>query len=236
MKTAEKLYEGKAKIVYATEDPNSVLQYFKDDATAFNAQKKGSIKGKGEVNAEISAALFQLLEEVGVPTHFLSLEGPRELLTRKLEIFLIEVTVRNRVAGGMAKAFDIPEGTVLQTPVLEWHYKSDACGDPLMNDDHIQAMKLATPEEVEEVKRLTWIVNKTLIEFFAAAGLELVDYKLEFGKDKSGKIYLGDEISPDTCRLWDMKTGEKLDKDRFRRDLGKVEEAYQEVLKRVRER
>ena len=232
VKTGEKLYEGKAKILYATDDPKQVVQFFKDDATAFNAQKRGTIVGKGECNNQIASRLFQLLEQEGVVTHFVRQLSDREMLVKKLEIVPLEVTMRNITAGGMCRMLGIEEGIVLKTPVFEWHYKSDALGDPLINDDHIFALELATPKELETVRRLSFKVNDVLKPYFAARKIDLVDFKLEFGR--FGKeILLGDEISPDTCRFWEEGTKRKLDKDRFRRDMGDVESAYQEMLRRV---
>jgi phosphoribosylaminoimidazole-succinocarboxamide synthase len=235
-KTMDKLYEGKAKILYATEDPTQVVQFFKDDATAFNAQKRGTIIGKGVVNNKISAVLFQLLERSGVPTHFIKQLSDREMLVKKLQIVPLEVTIRNITAGGMSRLLGIEEGRVLTSPVFEWHYKSDPLGDPLINDDHILALELATAAELETIRRLSFTVNDVLKAYFAARSIDLVDFKLEFGRfaGPSGtQILLGDEISPDTCRFWEQGTQKKLDKDRFRRDLGDVEAAYQEMLRRV---
>lgn len=239
----EKLYEGKAKILYTTSDPNAVVQYFKDDATAFNAQKRGTIMGKGVCNNRISTALFQYLEKQGVRTHFIKQLDDRAMLVKKLEIVPLEVTVRNITAGGMSRLLGIEEGLVLKQPVFEWHYKSDALGDPLINDDHILAMGWAAPAELAHIRSESFKVNEALKVFFNQRQLDLVDYKLEFGRfpagipvqgrGKPGTILLGDEISPDTMRLWEHGTRRKLDKDRFRRDLGSVEEAYQEVLRRV---
>ncbi len=228
----EKLYEGKAKILYATEDPDLVIQYFKDDATAFNAQKRGTIVDKGVCNNKISSHLFQRLEEAGVPTHFVKQLSDREMLVKKLQIVPLEVTIRNITAGGMAKLLGIEEGIVLKRPVFEWHYKSDALGDPLINDDHILALELATSEELETIRRLSFRVNEVLKDYFATRHIDLVDFKLEFGRHHA-QLLLGDEISPDTCRFWEQGTKRKLDKDRFRRDLGDVEAAYQEMLRRV---
>ena len=228
----EKLYEGKAKILYATEDPGLVLQYFKDDATAFNAQKRGTIMDKGVCNNRISSALFAYLELQGVRTHFVKQLDDRSMLVKRLEIVPLEVTIRNITAGGMAKLLGIEEGIVLKPPVFEWHYKSDALGDPLINDDHILAMGWATAEELAHIRAESFKVNDALKTFFNQRQLDLVDFKLEFGRAQ-GTILLGDEISPDTMRLWEHGTRRKLDKDRFRRDLGSVEEAYQEVLRRV---
>ena len=239
MTRGEKLYEGKAKILYATEDPALVLQYFKDDATAFNAQKRGTIVDKGVCNTRISSALFAYLEGKGVPTHFVKQVDDRTMLVKRLEIVPLEVTIRNITAGGMAKLLGIEEGIVLSPPVFEWHYKSDALGDPLINDDHILAMGWATAQELTLIRQQSFKVNDALKAFFNQRQLDLVDFKLEFGRvigssgKRTGTIVLGDEISPDTMRLWEHGTRKKLDKDRFRRDLGSVEEAYQEVLRRV---
>ena len=233
MKKAKKIYEGKAKILYETDKPDLVIQEFKDDATAFDATKRGTIKDKGVINNEISSALFQLLESKGIPTHFVKKLSDREMLVKKLEIILVEVTIRNISAGGLSKALGIEEGIVLKSPVLEYHYKSDALHDPLINDYHIEMLGLATQKEMKKIKDYSFSINEILKDFFNKVDLKLVDFKLEFGRHK-GRILLGDEISPDTCRLWDKKTNEKLDKDRFRRDLGKIEEAYQEVLKRIK--
>ncbi len=233
MKKAKKIYEGKAKILYETDKPGLVIQEFKDDATAFDATKRGTIKDKGVINNEISSALFQLLESKGIPTHFVKKLSDREMLVKKLEIILVEVTIRNISAGGLSKALGIEEGIVLKSPVLEYHYKSDALHDPLINNYHIEMLGLARHKEMKKIKDYSFSINEILKDFFNKVDLKLVDFKLEFGRHK-GKILLGDEISPDTCRLWDKKTNEKLDKDRFRRDLGKIEEAYQEVLKRIK--
>ncbi len=240
MKPGEKLYEGKAKILYATEDPALVIQYFKDDATAFNAQKRGTIMDKGVCNNHISSALFQHLEGRQIPTHFVRQLDERSMLVKRLEIVPLEVTIRNITAGGMAKLLGIEEGIILKRPVFEWHYKSDALGDPLINDDHILAMEWATAEELAHIRAESFRVNDALKAFFNERKLDLVDFKLEFGRAMIGAgqpatstILLGDEISPDTMRLWEHGTRRKLDKDRFRRDLGSVEEAYQEVLRRV---
>jgi len=233
MKKGKKLYEGKAKKLYETDKPDLVIQDFKDDATAFDATKRGTIKEKGVVNNEISCALFRLLESKGIPTHFVKKLSEREMLAKRLEIIMVEVTIRNISAGGLSKLLGIEEGIVLKSPLLEYHYKNDGLHDPLINDYHIEMLGLATKKEMKEIKDYSFSINEILKDFFSKAGLKLVDFKLEFGRHK-GKLLLGDEISPDTCRLWDKKTNEKLDKDRFRRDLGKIEEAYQEVLKRIK--
>jgi phosphoribosylaminoimidazole-succinocarboxamide synthase len=232
MQKGKLIYEGKAKKVYETENPDLLIQEFKDDATAFDATKRGTIKGKGVVNNRISAELFQLLESKGVVTHFVKRLSEREMLIKRLEIIPVEVTIRNIVAGGMAKLLGLEEGGKLKEPVLEYHYKNDALHDPLINEYHIRALGLASDEEMENIRQRSFQVNSALKNFFEEKKLILVDFKLEFGRHK-GKILLGDEISPDTCRLWDKESLEKLDKDRFRRDLGNIEEAYQEVLKRV---
>lgn len=238
MQRGERLYEGKAKILYATDDPGLVIQYFKDDATAFNAQKRGTIMGKGVCNNRISAALFTYLEAQGIATHFVKPLDERSMLVKRLQIVPLEVTIRNITAGGMAKLLGIEEGIVLAHPVFEWHYKSDPLGDPLINDDHILAMGWATAQELTQIRQASFKVNNALKAFFNERQLDLVDFKLEFGRIMIGgkataQLVLGDEISPDTMRLWEHGTRRKLDKDRFRRDLGSVEEAYQEVLRRV---
>jgi phosphoribosylaminoimidazole-succinocarboxamide synthase len=228
----EKLYEGKAKIVYATSRPGVIVQFFKDDATAFNALKRGTIVGKGVVNNRMSAALFRRLERAGIPTHFLEVLSDREMLCRRLDIIKIETIVRNVVAGSLAKRTGLEEGTPIRQPIVELYYKSDPLGDPMLNEDHVRMLRLATPAEVSLIKRMALQVNGVLRPHLARRGLLLVDFKLEFGR-AARKVYLGDEISPDTCRLWDATTRERLDKDRFRRDLGGVEEAYQEVYRRL---
>jgi phosphoribosylaminoimidazole-succinocarboxamide synthase len=232
MQKLDKIYEGKAKILYTTKRPHLLIQYFKDDATAFDATKRGTILEKGIYNNKISTTLFELLKKSGIPTHFVRMLNDREMLVRKVQIIPVEVTVRNIVAGGMSKTLGIEEGIKLERPVLEYHYKNDALHDPLFNDDHILALKLATEKELKKIKKYSLKINELLKEFFAKKNITLVDFKLEFGRFKN-KVILADEISPDTCRFWDSTTGQKLDKDRFRRDLGNIEEAYQEVLKRV---
>jgi len=232
VETREKLYEGKAKIVYATDHPELIVQYFKDDATAFNALKRGTIVGKGVVNNRMSAAMFARLERAKVPTHYLGTLSDREMLCRRLDIIKIETIVRNVVAGSLAKRTGLEEGTPIGQPIVELYYKSDPLGDPMINDDHVRMMKLATPAELGWIRRMALRINGVLRPHLLKHGLVLVDFKLEFGR-AGGRLYLGDEISPDTCRLWDRKTREKLDKDRFRRDLGGVEEAYQEVYRRL---
>ncbi|MBE3585702.1 phosphoribosylaminoimidazolesuccinocarboxamide synthase [Desulfofundulus thermocisternus] len=232
MQKGELLYEGKAKKVYRTGDPGIYLVEYKDDATAFNGLKKGVISGKGELNNKISAHFFRLLEEKGIATHFVEQVGEREMLVRALEIIPVEVVVRNIAAGSLARRLGMDEGTALPRPVVEYYYKSDELGDPMINDDHIAVLNLATGEEMSAMKKVALSVNEILRAYLTPRNLELVDFKLEFGRHE-GKILLGDEISPDTCRFWDTRTKEKLDKDRFRRDLGGVEEAYQEVWRRL---
>jgi phosphoribosylaminoimidazole-succinocarboxamide synthase len=232
MATGTLLYEGKAKKVFATDKPDQVVQYFKDDATAFNAQKRGTIVGKGVINNKVSERLFRLLEQAGVPTHFVERLSDRELLTKKVMIVPVEVVVRNVVAGSLAKRLGLKEGDPIEPAIVEWYYKNDALGDPLIADEHIRLLKLATPEQLVEMKRLALHVNRVLRPFFRERQMILVDFKLEFGV-YNGQLILADEISPDTCRFWDQTTKESMDKDRFRKDLGKIEEAYQEVLKRV---
>lgn len=233
MEQKELIYEGKAKKIYATDSVDLVVQEFKDDATAFNAKKKGSIHDKGIYNNKISSRLFELLESKGVATHFVKYLDERRMLVKRLKILPIEVTVRNIVAGGMAKRFGLEEGIMLKTPVLEYHYKSDELDDPLMNDYHILSLGLATEKQLHFIKERSFEINNVLKNFFSDRKLDLVDFKLEFGVSTKDKILLGDEISPDTCRLWEQHTKKKLDKDRFRRDLGDVEEAYREVLDRI---
>ncbi len=235
MPVKEKLYEGKAKIIFDTGRSDAYLVEYKDDATAFNAQKRGTIGDKGPVNRDVSAMLFRYLEERGIPTHYVESVGEREMVVRRLRMIPVEVVVRNVAAGSLAKRLGLEEGTVLRRPVLEFYYKDDDLGDPMINEYHIQALELATLEQVREMADLAWRVNEELSALLEKAGLRLIDFKLEFGLDEAGRVVLGDEISPDTCRFWDARTGEKLDKDRFRRDLGGVEEAYQEVLRRLRE-
>lgn len=231
-KKLEQLYEGKAKRVYRTSDPDLYLVDFKDDATAFNGAKKGTIQNKGVLNNRISAVFFKLLEEKGIPTHFVELVSDREMLVKSLKIILIEVIVRNITAGSLAKRLGLPEGTALSRPVLEFYYKDDKLGDPMINDYHVRALDLATPEQVDKLKDIALKVNEILLSYLSDKKIDLVDFKLEFGLH-NGEVILGDEISPDTCRFWDRDTREKLDKDRFRRDLGSVEEAYAEVFRRL---
>ena len=232
MATGTLIYEGKAKKIFTTGHPDEVLQYFKDDATAFNAQKRGTIVEKGIINNKVSERLFRLLEQSGVPTHFVERKSDREMLTKKVTIVPVEVVVRNVVAGSLAKRLGLKEGEAILPPIVEWYYKNDALGDPLIADDHVRLLNLATPEQLVEIRRLALQVNSVLQPFFAERRMILVDFKLEFGLH-NGRLILADEISPDTCRFWDQATKESMDKDRFRKDLGKIEEAYHEVLKRV---
>jgi len=233
MEKLEMLYEGKAKRVYKTNKPDIFHIVYKDDATAFNGEKKGTILDKGAVNNQMSAIMFEMLEEKGVPTHFVELLNEREMLVKAVEILPIEVIVRNIAAGSLAKRLGLDEGTVMNETVLEFCYKDDDLGDPMINDYHVAAMKLATAEQVEQIKKYAFMINKELVTYFEARNIKLVDFKIEFGVYK-GDVILADEISPDTCRLWDADTNKKLDKDRFRRDLGDVEDAYQEVLSRLK--
>lgn len=233
MKKMEQLYEGKAKKVFATDDPNAYIVEYKDDATAFNGLKKGTIHDKGIMNNRISNHLMKMLEEKGVPTHLIHQLSDRETLVKKVSIVPLEVIVRNIAAGSLSKRLGLPEGKKLAKTVLEYSYKDDALGDPMVNDYHVFAMELATPEELKTIADYAMKINEILTAYLKDLGIELVDFKLEFGRTPDGTILLADEISPDTCRFWDSKTGEKLDKDRFRRDLGGVEDAYQEVLHRL---
>lgn len=233
MEKKEQLYEGKAKKVFATDDANLVIVDYKDDATAFNGEKKGTITGKGVINNVMSNHMFQLLEQQGVPTHFVEQLSERETLVKKVSIVPLEVIIRNISAGSFAKRFGVEEGIVFDEPTIEFSYKNDELGDPLMNAYHAIALKAATREETETIKAMAFKVNEVMKQYFDTLNVILVDFKLEFGKTADGKIVLADEISPDTCRLWDKTTKEKLDKDRFRRDMGGVEEAYQEIMKRV---
>ena len=228
----EQLYEGKAKKVWATDNPDIVLVDYKDDATAFNGQKRGTIVGKGVVNNRMSNHMFKLLEKEGVPTHLVEEISDRETLVKKVEIVPLEVIIRNIAAGSMSKRLGIPEGTQLLTPVLEFSYKNDDLGDPMINDYHALGMGLCTRDELNAISTLAFKVNAFMVKYFAGLGIDLVDFKIEFGRHK-GQIILADEISPDTCRFWDSKTKEKLDKDRFRRDMGGVEDAYAEMMRRI---
>ena len=235
MTKKEQLYEGKAKKVFATDDPEFLIVSYKDDATAFNGLKKGTIIGKGVINNRMSNLLMQRLEKAGIPTHFIKELSDRETLVKKVSIVPLEVIVRNIAAGSFSKRYGVEEGFVFETPTIEFSYKNDELGDPLMDEYHAIAMKIATVEEIETIKKYAFGINEQLKAFWAECGVILVDFKLEFGRLMDGTIVLADEISPDTSRLWDSKTGEKLDKDRFRRDLGGVEDAYAEVMKRLTE-
>lgn len=232
MKKCELLYEGKAKKVYATDDKDYCIVDYKDDATAFNGLKKGTIVGKGVVNNKMSNYMFKMLEEKGIKTHFVEELSDRETLVKKVSIVPLEVIVRNKAAGSLAKRLGLEEGTPMKTPVLEFCYKNDELGDPMVNEYHILAAGFATKEEVDQISSMALQINELLKEFFLSVNIELIDFKIEFGRCAEG-IILADEISPDTCRFWDVNTHEKLDKDRFRRDLGGVEEAYAEVMKRI---
>ena len=233
MEKLEQLYEGKAKKVFKTADPNKFIVSYKDDATAFNGEKKGQIAGKGAVNNVMSNIIFQLLEQKGVPTHFVEQLNERETVVKAVKILPLEVIMRNVSAGSFAKRYGVEEGITFDQPTFEFSYENDDLGDPLMCETHALALKLATAEQIETIRKYAGIVNDTLKEFFLDKGLKLIDFKIEFGLYE-GEVILADEISPDTCRLWDVKTNEKMDKDRFRRDLGNVEETYIEVLKRVK--
>ena len=233
MEKLEQLYEGKAKRVFATNDPELLIVDYKDDATAFNGLKKGTISGKGVINNQMSNRLMQKLEKAGIPTHFVRELSERETLVKKVAIVPLEVIVRNIAAGSFSKRYGMEEGVVFEQPTIEFSYKNDALGDPLLNTLHARALGLATDTEIEQIKCYAFRINELLKAFWAECGVTLVDFKLEFGRLPDGTIVLADEISPDTCRLWDTKTHEKLDKDRFRRDLGGVEDAYAEIMKRL---
>ena len=233
MEKKEQLYEGKAKKVFATEDPQLLIVQYKDDATAFNGLKKGTIVGKGIINNQMSNRLMAMLESEGVPTHFVQELSQRETLVKKVSIVPLEVIVRNIAAGSFSKRYGVEEGVVFDQPTIEFSYKNDELGDPLLNTKHALALKVATPEEIKTIERYSLKINEVLKACWLSCGVILVDFKLEFGRLADGTIVLADEISPDTCRLWDSKTHEKLDKDRFRRDLGGVEEAYAEIKKRL---
>ncbi len=233
MEKREQLYEGKAKKVFATDDPELYIVDYKDDATAFNGEKKGTILGKGVINNRVTNFLMQKLEKEGVPTHFVKELSDRETLVKKVSIVPLEVIIRNIAAGSFSKRFGVEEGRVLKTPSLEFSYKDDALGDPLINEYHVLALGIATREEMDTIAKYAFKVNEVLKAFFLTLDIELVDFKLEFGKLSDGTIVLADEISPDTCRFWDVHTHEKLDKDRFRRNLGGEVEAYQEILHRM---
>ena len=233
MEKKEQLYEGKAKKVFATDDSQLLIVDYKDDATAFNGLKKGTIVGKGVINNKMSNRLMAKLERCGIPTHFVQELSDRETLVKKVSIVPLEVIIRNIAAGSFSKRYGVAEGVVFDQPTIEFSYKNDDLGDPLLNTYHALALKLATPEEINLIEKYSFRINEILKEFWKGCGVTLVDFKLEFGRLADGTIVLADEISPDTCRLWDAKTGEKLDKDRFRRDMGGVEEAYAEIMSRL---
>lgn len=233
MEKLEQLYEGKAKKVFATSDPNLCIVSYKDDATAFNGLKKGTIVGKGVVNNKMSNFLMQMLEKEGVPTHFVEKLSDRDTVVKKVSIVPLEVIIRNISAGSFARRYGVDEGIVFAEPTIEFSYKNDDLGDPLLNAYHAIALGLATREEIEQIKSMAFKVNEVLKAYMLSLGVRLVDFKLEFGKTSDGQIVLADEISPDTCRFWDKDTNEKLDKDRFRRDMGGVEDAYNEMMKRL---
>lgn len=229
----EQLYEGKAKKVYATNDPDLVIVDYKDDATAFNGEKKGTISGKGVINNRMTNFMFKMLEKEGVPTHLVEEISDRETIVKKVSIVPLEVIVRNVAAGSFSKRMGVEEGRQLLTPILEFSYKNDDLGDPFINDYYALALGLATKEEIDTIAKYAFKVNEFMLNFFKGLNIDLIDFKIEFGKTSDGTIILADEISPDTCRFWDSTTHEKLDKDRFRRDMGGVEEAYQEIMKRL---
>ena len=229
----EQLYEGKAKKVFATNDPNLVIVDYKDDATAFNGEKKGTIAGKGVINNRMTNYMFKLLEQEGVPTHLVEEISDRETIVKKVSIVPLEVIIRNVAAGSFSKRMGVEEGKKLLTPILEFSYKNDDLGDPFINDYYALALGLATREELDTIAKYAFKVNEFMVGFFKKMNIDLIDFKIEFGRTPDGTIILADEISPDTCRFWDKDTGEKLDKDRFRRDLGGVEEAYNEVMRRL---
>lgn len=233
MDKKELLYEGKAKKIFATSRPGELIQEFKDSLTAFNAQKKGSFKGKGSINLKITGCIFNYLASKGMRTHLLKILDDQNMLVEKLEMIPLEVVVRNRAAGSFSKRLGVPEGQPLAAPLVEFYYKKDELGDPLLTEDHIEALALAKRFEVSELKEKALLVNKHLKTIFQEIGIDLIDFKIEFGRTVQGQIVLADEISPDSCRLWDSQTSEKLDKDRFRRDLGKVEESYQLVCDKI---
>ncbi len=236
MEKGSQLYEGKAKKVFETEDPELLIISYKDDATAFNGLKRGTIEGKGVINNRMSNALMQLLQKEGVPTHFVKELSDRETLVKRVKIVPLEVIIRNISAGSFAKRYGVEEGIVFDEPTIEFSYKNDALEDPLINEYHALALGLATREEIETIKSCAFRINEILKSFWSSCGVTLVDFKLEFGRLPGCSIVLADEISPDTCRLWDSKTGEKLDKDRFRRDLGGVEDAYREIMSRLEQK
>lgn len=229
----EQLYEGKAKKVYATNDPDLVIVDYKDDATAFNGEKKGTISGKGAINNRMTNYMFKMLEKEGVPTHLVEEISDRETIVKKVSIVPLEVIIRNVAAGSFSKRMGVEEGTKLLTPILEFSYKNDDLGDPFINDYYALALGLATKEEIDTIAKYAFKVNEFMVNFFKGLNIDLIDFKIEFGRTSDGTIILADEISPDTCRFWDSTTHEKLDKDRFRRDMGGVEEAYQEIMKRL---
>ena len=233
MEIKEMLYEGKAKQVFATENPDIVMVHYKDDATAFNGLKKGTITGKGVINNRVTNFMMKKLENAGIPTHYVEELNERDTLVKKVEIVPLEVIIRNISAGSFAKRFGVSEGIVFENPTIEYSYKNDDLGDPMINTAQALALKLATPEEIETIRTMAFQVNDVMKAFFQEVGVDLVDFKLEFGRLGDGTIVLADEISPDTCRFWDSKTHEKLDKDRFRRDLGGVEDAYEEMRRRI---
>ena len=233
MEIKEMLYEGKAKQVFATDDPEVVMVHYKDDATAFNGLKKGTITGKGVINNRVTNFMMKKLEAAGIPTHFVEELNDRDTLVKKVSIVPLEVIIRNISAGSFAKRFGVEEGIVFENPTIEYSYKNDDLGDPMINTAQALALKLATPAEIETIRTMAFKVNEVMKAFFAEVGVDLVDFKLEFGRLSDGTIVLADEISPDTCRFWDSKTHEKLDKDRFRRDLGGVEDAYVEMRRRI---
>ena len=233
MEKTQQLYEGKAKKVFATSDPNLCIVSYKDDATAFNGLKKGTIVGKGAINNRVTNHLMRMLEKEGIPTHFVEELSDRETVVKRVTIVPLEVIVRNIAAGSLSKRLGIPEGVKMKKTVLEYSYKDDELGDPMVNEYHIFAMEYATEAELALISGYALRINTLLTDYLQDLGIELIDFKLEFGKTEDGTIVLADEISPDTCRFWDAKTGEKLDKDRFRRDLGNVEDAYQEIMKRL---
>ena len=233
MEIKEMLYEGKAKQVFATENPDIVMVHYKDDATAFNGLKKGTITGKGVINNRVTNFMMKKLEAAGIPTHYVEELNDRDTLVKKVSIVPLEVIIRNISAGSFAKRFGVEEGIVFESPTIEYSYKNDDLGDPMINTAQALALKLATPEEIETIRTMAYQVNDIMKAFFQEVGVDLVDFKLEFGRLSDGQIVLADEISPDTCRFWDSKTHEKLDKDRFRRDLGGVEDAYEEMRRRI---
>lgn len=233
MQIGKLLYEGKAKQIFATDVDGQVLVRYKDSATAFNGKKKAELVGKGELNNRISSILFSYLAQHDVPNHFVKRISSTEQLVKQVTIIPLEVVVRNRIAGSLAKRLGLPEGEKISRPVIEFYYKKDELNDPFINEDHIDMLQLADPSQVDEMKRITLQVNQLLLQLFSEQKIDLVDFKLEFGLDQNGQLLLADEISPDTCRFWEQGTGRKLDKDRFRRDLGQVLEAYQEVLERL---